>query len=737
MSLSKQLYIIMAFIFFMIFTGNFIISVNNTKEYLESESITKAQDTATSLGMTLKPLLKDKHDPEIESIINAIANRGFYKEIRLEDTDFKIESEQLIKGSKDLDNSNWEILEISTDTKLGKIEKLSTEDELAEQLNQLESTDSDSSIENNTKTEYIFIPSEKYKKGGEITINFIAINQNNKKIKTNALINVSKTLVKVERAEKFDYVPSWFINLIPINLEEKSSEISDGWKKSAVIFVSANAGEAYAKLYEQAKGAIIYAIIAFLIAMGILFIFVRYLLKPLKRIESLANNIAQGKFETIKKLPWTTEIKNVALAMNDMSTKIEAIISKLNRNLENITQKLSKDELTGLNLKQSFETDMKEMFINKNTGYIFVIKIFDLSSFAKSHTTKEVNTFIKKFALILKETGKKDGLDVSAYRFFGSEFAVIGRNFSYENAQNYVKKLQNHLEELYKEFKKEDIAHIGGTPFNQIGTIPEMLQSANEAYEKATLIGPNEAFIRDSSDLSRDMEAWRDLVFDIIQNKKFDIQYIGNATVLKDENILLMQEAFTSAKDKNNNDIPIGTFISIAEKYEKIIEFDKNVVETVTNYILINNINHDISINLSLESINDTSFISWLEKTIIKNKQISKQLVFSVSAYAVAKNVDKFKFFVDKVHENGSKIIIKRFETKFIPLDNIKDFNLDYIRLARDYTNNISNDSSKQSFVESISELSNLLNIKVFAENVKDDEDLETIKKYNIYGASR
>ncbi|MGB0989986.1 MAG: LapD/MoxY N-terminal periplasmic domain-containing protein, partial [Halarcobacter sp.] len=59
MSLSKQLYLIIIFIFFVIFTGNFIISVKNTKEYLELESQTKAQDTATSLGMSLRPLIKE------------------------------------------------------------------------------------------------------------------------------------------------------------------------------------------------------------------------------------------------------------------------------------------------------------------------------------------------------------------------------------------------------------------------------------------------------------------------------------------------------------------------------------------------------------------------------------------------------------------------------------------------------------------------------------------------------
>ena len=103
MSLSKQLYLIISFIFFMIFTGNFIISVKNTKKYLETESISKAQDAATTLGFNLKTLINDKNNPEIESTINAVSNSGFYKEIRLEDALFSIKESDLIKASKDID----------------------------------------------------------------------------------------------------------------------------------------------------------------------------------------------------------------------------------------------------------------------------------------------------------------------------------------------------------------------------------------------------------------------------------------------------------------------------------------------------------------------------------------------------------------------------------------------------------------------------------------------------------
>lgn len=736
MSLSKQLYIIIAFIFLVIFTGNFIISVQNAKEYLEVEASTKAQDTATSLGMSLKGLMKNKNDAEIQSIINAIANRGFYKEIRLEDTLFTINKSQLIKhaNNKTLDNS-WQISDVSVDKSFGTIESNSDDLELMQELEALENNQ-EFNFEPKQSSTYKFIPNKNLQKKN-IKISFKATKED-KTINSFAIIYMDKTIAKVTRDEKFDYVPQWFINAISIDLKEMKSDISNGWKTTATIYVSANAGDAYAKLYEQAKGSLIYSALAFIISMILLFIFVQYLLKPLKTIEKLAQSIAIGNFKTIDKLPWTTEIKNVAISMNEMSRKIESVISKLNKNLENLTQKLSKDELTGLNLKQTFETDMKKMFISKSNGYIFTIKIDKLGEFANQHTNEEVNKFIKKFASILKECKACKEINISAYRFYGSEFALITDGINYEQAQELTATIKREFENLAKEIGKDEIAHIGATPFNPIGTTDQMLHAANEAYEKAKLIGPNEAFIRDSDDLVRDMKAWRTLVFDIIKNQRFEISYIGDAKVLNSQNNeLVMQEAFTKAYDLDNKDIPIGTFVSIAEQYEKIVDFDKAVISKVISDIRLENIKHSISINLSLDSIDDLNFILWLRETLNKHKDIASQLVFSLTAYAVTKDIEKFKNFVTIIHELNAKVIIKRFESKFIPLDDIKNLDLDYIRLAREYTNNVKDDSSKQSFIEAMVELTHLLNIKLFAENVKDEKDFEKIKELNVYAASR
>lgn len=733
MSLSKQLYIIISFIFLLIFTGNFLISVKNTKEYLTLESFTKAQDTATSLGMSLRNDISNNRFPEVESTVKAIANRGFYKEIRIEQFDFEFTNNFFL--SRVIEDKNYTLKNVLVDPSFGTIVPITNDDSLQKQLDNLDKIDDLETTFTQSKTDaYSFIPSKKVGADKNVTFTLVLIDEDKNEVKKEIVEKIDSVIAKVVRSEKFEYVPQWFVNMIQINMLEQTSEITNGWKTIARIYVSANAGDAYAKLYEQAKASLLYSVLAFVISIGLLYIFVQLILRPLKNIENLANKIANGNFGTIAKLPYTTEIKNVAIAMNDMSGKIENVITKLQNNLDKITEKMSKDDLTGLSLKQTFETDMKNIFIHKKEGYVLSIKLSSLAEYAKTHTNKEINNFIKEFAFVIQNTKYKNK-EITAYRFFGSEFSAIIKDVSYEEVKEYLEELKNNLDELSVKYHKAEISHIGATPINIISSTHQILEAANEAYEKAKLIGPNECFVRDNSDLARDVDEWKNLVFDVIDNSKFKVNYIGDTKILANDE-LLMQEAFTSASDSKGNDIPIGTFISIAEKYNKIIEFDKKVIEKIKAYMLENSINHQIIVNLSYESTGDKNFISWLEKFVNNNREVSDKFVFGVSAYTVNKDFDSFKNFCQIIHNLNCKIIVKRYEPKFIPIDTIKDINIDYIRMAREFTHELKNNHTKQNLIDGIIELSKLVNIKVIAENVKDEDDKKIIKELGIYASS-
>lgn len=633
MSLSKQLLILISVIFLIIFSVNFLLSVNKIRSYLEVESQVHAQDTATSLGLSLSPYIANENDPVLETMIKAIFDMGYYSEIKLVNVD-------------------------------------------------------------------------------------------------------NKPLVIAENKETFTEVPQWFIELLPMQLATAESEINSGWSIGGTIYVTINPGLAYLKLYQLAQSSLNYSLITFTGAVLLLILILRFMLLPLKAINELALAIADGQFKTIEKLPWTLEVKNVAISMNTMSKKIEGIISSFNTKLDSLGKKLQLDDLTGLPKKSSFETDMKRLFMADVDAFIFIIKIDGLAGLVKEHGSDTIDQFLKRFAGLLKDVSAQYDPDlVTPYRFFGSEFAILARSLSREQAEQIAQSLSTLLAGLGEAYLRKDIAHIGIATFNPLGTTSDILAAANEAFEQAQLIGSNSYYFRIGSNHAKDIAEWKDLIFDIIDQKTYQISYISQIKHF-DTDIVFMEETLTQAFNQQGKPIPIGTFVSIAEKFAKIVELDQGVTQRVVDHIRTQAISHAIAINLSTRTVKNADFRVWLAGEI-KDSSIAAQLVFSISAYAVAKEVDVYLDFFEFIHSLGAKVMLKRFETQSMPLEMAKKLRPDYIRLARDLSNELTHDESKKTFIETMLQAAQLLDIVVLAENVQSDEDYAVIRAIGLYGGSR
>ena len=290
MSLSKILYMFMGIIFFIISVTYLIIDIKKNKEYLENQLIQGTQDSASILALNLKNLLKDKTNPQIASIINSYFNKGSYSEIRLEDSSFSIKDSDLIKKSKDLNEGKWQISNLKVDENIGTVELFTSVSGMEFELNAIEDILTKENLANYKKPAveaeniYIFTSNEQYKNSKDILFSFTATNIDGKKIDTNASLNMDKILVNVIKDdEKLSSIPKWFIEMIPLKLEEKSSNITFDWKTKATVYVSPNLSEIYTKLYEQAKNTTTYLVFIFFAYVLILFIFVEYILKPLKK----------------------------------------------------------------------------------------------------------------------------------------------------------------------------------------------------------------------------------------------------------------------------------------------------------------------------------------------------------------------------------------------------------------------------------------------------------------------
>lgn len=84
MTLRLQLVLTTTLLFLLMFAGVAIISVNNTRHYLVEQMASHAQDTATSLGLSLSPHMKRNDLPSMRSMVDAIFDRGYYRKIEVD-----------------------------------------------------------------------------------------------------------------------------------------------------------------------------------------------------------------------------------------------------------------------------------------------------------------------------------------------------------------------------------------------------------------------------------------------------------------------------------------------------------------------------------------------------------------------------------------------------------------------------------------------------------------------------
>lgn len=632
MSLSKQLLILISFIFFIIFSVNFTLSIQNIKSYLEVESEVHVQDTATSLGLSLSPHMVDEHDPILRTMMNAIFDMGYYKEMRLVDVD-------------------------------------------------------------------------------------------------------GKDLIVLTNTDKMEGVPSWLITLMPMKVATAVSEISSGWNISGTLYVSTNPGYGYLKLYEQAKTTLKISLLIFLGALALLIVALRFTLKSLKDIEKQANEISSGNFTIIKQLPWTLEVRNVAQSMNSMSDKIGKMISRLNGKLDTLSDSLKRDSLTKLLNKITFNTNLKQALASGQSGYSAFIKFDELSRIAKEKGNKELNKLLVDFANLLQKTTK---LGTVSYRLYGSEFALLCTNFDKNSMVSLVESLQKDIAELGKEIGFEDLVHIGIVRFERSSDFDSLSPAMLEAYEQAKSIGNNAYFIKEDTIGSMSELDWKSAISSVIDNKMPEITLTSEAYNYSGDNpVKIMEEAFTVVKDSEGNTLSIGTFFSMAQEFGLEEELDKCIINKIIVLMEESNQVVPVTINLSMTAISSPSFAIWLQEQIKQTTLKTNLLIFSVTAYSAVKDLTSFTQFSIFVKSLGAKTLLKRYSSDIIAIDLLKELKIDYIRLARDLTTDIQGNSNKSNLLDIMQEISNLLDIKVIAEAVINDDDFEIVKKSGIYGVGR
>lgn len=96
MKLSRLLIIIISMLLLLIFIGTLAVTIHNSRDYLATQLQSHAQDTATSLGLSLTTSVERNDLATTSSMVDAIFDRGYYRHIVIR----KITGEIMVERSQ-------------------------------------------------------------------------------------------------------------------------------------------------------------------------------------------------------------------------------------------------------------------------------------------------------------------------------------------------------------------------------------------------------------------------------------------------------------------------------------------------------------------------------------------------------------------------------------------------------------------------------------------------------------
>lgn len=191
-------------------------------------------------------------------------------------------------------------------------------------------------------------------------------------------------------------------------------------------------------------------------------------------------------------------------------------------------------------------------------------------------------------------------------------------------------------------------------------------------------------------------------------------------------------EVLSRIQLSNNQLMSAGEFIEIAESIGKVHQLDYIVMDKAFAQVQETGYDGLIFINLSPRSIIISDFLPTIRKLAADHHIRPQKVVFEITERDTVKNISLLETFVLNLKDQGFKLAIDDFGSGFSSFHYLKHLPIDYVKIEGEFIANMASDKRDMAFVNSISSLSQELNVATVAEFVESKEVLHLVEKAGI-----
>ncbi|QNK85351.1 EAL domain-containing protein [Aliarcobacter cryaerophilus] len=459
-------------------------------------------------------------------------------------------------------------------------------------------------------------------------------------------------------------------------------------------------------------------------------VFRKYITIPLEKLRQLAyyNNKIPKAFKI-------RELESIRHSMVDSFSRLE------NEKKEFFLMART-DSLSGLANRNSLQEFLNRLIPTaKRKKEEFAFLFLDLDHFKTINDSLGHNIgdeLLQKISGILKKVLRPN--DFIA-RVGGDEFVLIIQDYkSNLELTNIIKRVQKQLSKpwVIQTHPVETTCSIGIAIFPQDGKDQiSLMKSADIAMYEAKKHGRNQYhfFTKELNDKLLKIINLNKQMRIALKNGDYQLFYQPKVC-LKDSKIIGV-EALIRWIDKEKGFIPPSDFIPLAEENDFIIELGDWIVEEALNqYLDWKNKGIDIvmSINISAKQFLQNRFAENLIEKINSKKIEPNRIILELTEYILIDQNNSVYSTLRKLNEFGVSISLDDFGTGYSSLSYLKKYPIDYLKIDKSFIDDSCNSQGKV-FIETIVKMGQTLNMKIVAEGVETQEQVEYLKSIscNLY----
>ncbi|MGL5073951.1 MAG: EAL domain-containing protein [Aeromonas salmonicida] len=421
--------------------------------------------------------------------------------------------------------------------------------------------------------------------------------------------------------------------------------------------------------------------------------------------------------------PAVLETAETQAALQQLLSHFNEADLDAHRQIDELHNLATQDELTQLQNRHAFRRDMTALLQrdqDTQTATLVLIRATELGKLNAQRGFQSGDAYIKDIAnLITRVVSRFPGHQV--YRISGADFAVLVQPVANIPPPLLGRDLKIAFDHYQQQHELESAAYSGLTRLSSGQKIEAILARADLALARAQTETVNGWAIQQDDDEVVDLQGqhhWKLVLNELLDQERISFTYQPIQSMHR--SMLAYNEIYTRFSSADGTVLPTDTLFAMAQRLDMVMKLEQMlVVHIMRQYRAFGANQSRWGINLSSNLLQNSTFLIWLDRQLLKDPNTSANLVFELDEEHLERNMTGAKRVFELLRRNGSRSAICNFGKGIGSFNLFRELKPDYIKLDPALITGLEQDLTNQQFVRMIVDVSHRMGCQVIAEGVE------------------